>query len=126
VRDQQLQQDERWRLGVSQGDQDGRKLDEGVGVVRQTDPVVPQDVAQNGERNPAGLIAGDIPLQPVEGPDVVEREPREAKVGLVSAMASHLVFFFFFSYLRKKYPEIIAMQREIYAIISYNFRLIGL
>ncbi len=81
---------------MSQGDKDGRKLDEGVGVVRQTDPVVPQDVAQNGERNPAGLIAGDIPLQTVDGPEIVEREPREAKVGLVSAMTSHLVFFFFF------------------------------
>jgi hypothetical protein len=77
---------------MSQGDKDGRKLDEGVGVVRQADPVVPQDVAQNGKRNPAGLVAGDIPLQAIDTPEIVECEPREAKVGLVSAMTSHLVF----------------------------------
>ncbi len=81
---------------MSQGDENGRKLDEGVGVVCQADPVVPKDVAQNGERNPAGLIAGDIPLQAVDGPEIVESEPREAKVGFVGALTSHLVSLSFF------------------------------
>ncbi len=87
---------------MSQGDKDVRRLDERVGVVGQTDPVVPQDVAQNGERNPAGLVAGDIPLQAINGPEIVEREPREAKVGLVSAMTSHLVFSLFFFIVSKE------------------------
>ncbi len=78
---------------MSQGDKDGRKLDEGVGIVRQGDLVVSKDVAKNGERNPAGLIAGDIPLQAVDGPEIVKGKPREAKVGFVGALTSHLVFF---------------------------------
>ncbi len=77
---------------MSQGDEDGRKFDKGVGVICQADPVVPKDVAQNGEWNPAGLITGDVPLQAVDGPEIVESEPREAKVGFVGALTSHLVF----------------------------------
>ena len=36
------------------------------------------------------------------------------------------VSFCFFSYLRKEYKKIIAMQGKIYVIISYNFQLMEL
>jgi hypothetical protein len=95
VGDEQLQQNERGRLGVPQGDEDGCKLDKGVGVVRQADPVVPKDVAQDREWNSAGLIINDVPLQAVDGPDIVQSESDKTKVGFAGALTSHLAFVFF-------------------------------
>jgi hypothetical protein len=98
MRHKQLQQDERGRLGVSQGNENGCKLDEGVGIVGEANPVVPKDVAQDGEWNSAGLIINDVPLQAVDGPEIVQSESDETKVGFAGALTSHLVFFLFFFY----------------------------
>jgi hypothetical protein len=111
MRHKQLQQDERGRLGVSQGNENGCKLDEGVGIVGEANSVVPKDVAQDGEWNSAGLIINDVPLQAVDGPEIVQSESDETKVGFAGALTSHLLLSFL-SNLRKEYQRIIAMQRE--------------
>jgi hypothetical protein len=124
VGDEQLQQNERGGLGVPQGDEDGRKLDKGIGVVRQADPVVPKDVAQDREWNSAGLIIDDVPLQAVDGPEIVQSESDKTKVGFAGALTSHLAFVFFIvskERVARNYSNVEMQRREYPVDFSYNF-----
>lgn len=124
MRHKQLQQDERGRLGVSQGDENGCKLDEGVGIVGEANPVVPKDVAQDRERNSAGLIINDVPLQAVDGPEIVQSESDETKVGFAGALTCHLDLVSFIVSKERvtgNYSNVMR-KKKLYPIFSYNIQ----
>jgi hypothetical protein len=115
---QKLQKDFVDRLGMAECVKDGRHFGDILGVGSRVEESVAQSPSQQRKRDAAGLIINNIGLNLGHGPRVVENVHHGSHVRNVRSRGGHLGSlggFLFFSnrfYLRKEYPEIIAMQRE--------------
>jgi hypothetical protein len=97
-------------LDVSQAEQDRSQAGQAPRILVWRDPAVAKKYPQNMERRRARLVADDVGLELGHGPHVVHHVSDDDHVRALSTVESHVsLFFFFFSYLRKEYQEIIAM-----------------
>jgi len=103
-------------------------LGQSPGVAGEVHLAVPQGAAQQDEGDAARLIRSNVVFQLLDSPNVVQHKLHNVGVGAEVSVVRHFASFcFFLSDLRKEnQKKIIAMQGQIYVIISYNFQLIDL
>ncbi len=91
------------------------------GVLGNIDPAMLQGAAQYSQRNPARLIVGDIRLELVQSPNVVEHVLDEVRVGPIVGVVGHGFFIVSKERVSGNYSSV-----KKCLIISYNFQLIDL
>jgi hypothetical protein len=84
-----------------------------------------QSTAEDGQGDPTRLVTGDVGLQLIHGPDIVEDILDNVGVRAVVRIVRHDLSFFFVS--RERVTKIYSNAREEkYPIISYVSQFIGL
>jgi len=86
-------------------------LGQSPGVAGEVHLAVPQGAAQQDEGDAARLIRSNVVFQLLDSPNVVQHKLHNVGVGAEVSVVRHFASFCFFfsSYLRKEYQEIIAM-----------------
>jgi hypothetical protein len=99
---------------------------QGVCVLVERDAAMPQSAPKGEKRHPVRIVAGDIVLQILHGPDVVEYEAGNVNIRTAETVGSHDGSFFL-SYLRKEIAKIYRRVKvKIYTdCISHCFRVYG-